>query len=201
MHSSDAKSPNPVAARHHDKVVGSPLLGTEQTLAPPTEWVAAMFARFEVPLVAYVRRRLWGDVEAARDVVQDAFVKLCQEAWPDIEPHATAWLYRTCRNRAIDFSRREGRMSAIHTTADVAKLQDPNRSGPDDCVERDEQFDQLRAGVVRLTEQQQEVLRLRLHDGLSYRQIAEVTGLTVTNVGYHLHQAISQLRVRVESKS
>ena len=166
---------------------------------PPQTWVAEVFARLEVPLVAYVRRQLWGDLEAARDVVQDAFVKLCQEPWPQIEEHATAWLYRTCRNRAIDLTRREGRMNAIHTTADVASLHD-RACGPDHRAEQGEQLDQLRAGLVQLTEQQQEVLRLRLHDGLSYRQIAEVTGLTVTNVGYHLHQAISQLRSRVAAE-
>ncbi len=163
---------------------------------PPQSWVAEVFSRLEVPLVAYVRKQLWGDLEAARDVVQDAFVKLCQEPWPQIEPHATAWLYRTCRNRAIDLTRREGRMNAIHTKADVATLQD-RTSDPNHGTEQGEQLDQLRAGVGQLTEQQQEVLRLRLHDGLSYREIAEVTGLTVTNVGYHLHQAISQLRARV----
>ena len=170
---------------------------TDSPATPPTHWVAEVFARLEVPLVAYVRRQLWGDLEAARDIVQDAFLKLCQEAWPDIEPHATAWLYRTCRNRAIDLSRREGRMSAIHTGTDVASLQDRAGLGPDHRAEEGEQLDQLRAGVGQLTEQQQEVLRLRLHDGLSYRQIAEVTGLTITNVGYHLHQAISQLRARL----
>lgn len=165
---------------------------------PPAQWVAEVFARLEVPLVAYVRRHLWGDLESARDIVQDAFMKLCQEAWPEIEPHATAWLYRTCRNRAIDISRREGRMSAIHTGASIANLQDRADQGPDLRAEEAEQLDQLRAGVGQLTEQQQEVLRLRLHDGLSYRQIAEVTGLTITNVGYHLHHAISQLRTRLE---
>ena len=200
MHSSDAESLNSVASRR-DKIAGSSLLGSELRTNPPPEWVAELFARLEVPLVAYVRRHVWGDLEMARDIVQDAFVKLCQEAWPEIEPHATAWLYKTCRNRAIDLSRREGRMNAIHTTADVAKLQDPSLSGPETSAERDEQLDELRANVVRLTEQQQEVLRLRLHDGLSYRQIAEVTGMTVTNVGYHLHQAISQLRSRIEPRS
>ncbi len=167
---------------------------------PPAHWVAEMFRRLEVPLVAYVRRQLWGDLETARDIVQDAFVKLCQEAWPDIETHATAWLYRTCRNRAIDLSRREGRMTAIHTGTEVSNLQDRTNQGPDHRALQGEQLDQLRAGVVQLTDQQQEVLRLRLHDGLSYRQIAEVTGLTVTNVGYHLHQAISHLRCRLDGK-
>jgi RNA polymerase sigma-70 factor, ECF subfamily len=164
---------------------------------PPTQWVAEVFARLEVPLVAYVRRRLDGDLDRARDVVQEAFVKLCQESWPEIEQHVTAWLYRICRNRAIDISRREGHMSAMQTTNDTASLQDQLGQTPAEHAEQDEQLEQLRANVVQLTEQQQEILRLRLHDGLSYRQIAEVTGLTVTNVGYHLHQAISQLRTRL----
>lgn len=166
------------------------------TQSPPKAWVAEVFARLEVPLVGYVRRRLHGDLEGARDVVQEAFLKLCQEAWPEIESHATAWLYRICRNRAIDLSRREGRMSAVHMNFDVANIRDHGEL-PDANTEQGEQLSQLRAEVILLTVQQQEILRLRLHDSLSYRQISEVTGLTVTNVGYHLHQAISQLRNRV----
>lgn len=197
MHSTDNAKTRKATALGYGQPQGMESERTDSPATPPSHWVAEVFARLEVPLVAYVRRQLWGDLEAARDIVQDAFVKLCQEAWPDIEPHATAWLYRTCRNRAIDLSRREGRMSAIHTGTDVASLQDRNRPGPDFRAEVGEQLDQLRAGVNLLTEQQQEVLRLRLHDGLSYRQIAEVTGLTITNVGYHLHQAITQLRTRL----
>ncbi len=169
----------------------------DDAIVPPSGWIAELFARLEVPLVGFVRRRLGGDIEGARDIVQEAFVKLCQESWPSIEPHATAWLYRVCRNRAIDLSRREGHMTAIHTQLDVAGLRDQNEL-PDASLQQSEQLAQLQAAVIRLTEQQQEVLRLRLHDGLSYRQIAEVTGLTMTNVGYHLHQAITQLRKRVE---
>jgi RNA polymerase sigma-70 factor, ECF subfamily len=201
MHSTDdGKSQNgkiPVTGR----ILLTHPQSTDAPTPPPAHWVAEVFSRLEVPLVSYVRRQLWGDLEAARDIVQDAFVKLCQQAWPEIEPHATAWLYRTCRNRAIDLTRREGRMSAIHTRTDVASLQDQAGHGPDQRAEEGEQLDQLRAGVGQLTEQQQEVLRLRLHDGLSYRQIAEITGLTTTNVGYHLHQAISQLRTRLAASN
>ncbi len=165
---------------------------------PPTEWVAHVYARLEVPLVTYVRR-ICGDWETARDVVQEAFVKLCQQAWPDIEPHATAWLYRTCRNRAIDLTRREGRMSMVHGGTDVSSLQDRAGSQPDEQASHGEQIERMRTQVFGLPDQQQEILRLRLHDGLSYKQIAEVTGLTVTNVGYHLHQAIASLRVRMQA--
>lgn len=165
---------------------------------PPTEWVAQVFAQLESPLVAYVRRRTGGDVEAARDVVQEAFVKLCQQSWPDIEEHATAWLYRTCRNRAIDITRREGRMNAIQSGTNVSSLHDRSERQPDEQASRGEQIDRMRSQIDRLPERQQEILRLRLHDGLSYKQIAQVTGLTATNVGYLLHQAISSLRLRMQ---
>ena len=48
--------------------------------------------------------------------------------------------------------------------------------------------------LTQLSPRQQEVLRLRLGAGLSYREIAEVTGLTVGNVGFHLHEAVRSLR-------
>ena len=201
MHSTDNGKSHSGKIPEHGQNLGTDQHSSDTPNTPPAYWVAEVFARLEVPLVAYVRRQLWGDLEAARDIVQDAFVKLCQQAWPGIEPHATAWLYQTCRNRAIDLTRREGRMNAIHTGTDVASLQDRAGHGPDHRAEEGEQLDQLRAGVGQLTEQQQEVLRLRLHDGLSYRQIAEVMGLTTTNVGYHLHQAISQLRTTLEARS
>lgn len=45
-----------------------------------------------------------------------------------------------------------------------------------------------------LPENQQEVVRLKFQNGLSYREISEITGLSVSNVGYLLHAAIQTLR-------
>ncbi len=163
---------------------------------PPREWIAQVFAQLEVPLVGYASRHLRGDFEAARDVVQEAFVKLCQQSWPEIEPQVTAWLYRTCRNRAIDLNRREGCMSMTTRSTDVSQLQDQHDPPPQQRAEMDEQLDQVRVQLDQLPDRQQELLRLRLHENLSYKQIAEVTGLTATNVGYLLHQAIATLRAK-----
>ena len=63
-----------------------------------------------------------------------------------------------------------------------------------DAVMEAEDRDQLSNMVEKLTPRQQEVLRLRLQAGLSYREIAKVTGLTIGNVGFHLHAAVRNLR-------
>jgi RNA polymerase sigma-70 factor (ECF subfamily) len=171
---------------------------------PPGRWLTELFASLREPLWYYVRRRVGGDGETASDIVQEAFLKLCQEPWPDIEPYATAWLYRTCRNRAIDACRREQSMSIAHRSedraADVTTLADQLLVPPGDALESQERLAAIEAELARLTEQQQEILRLRLQCGLSYKQIAEVMELTVTNVGYHLHHAIVTLRERLGSR-
>lgn len=168
---------------------------------PPRAWIAERFEELEAPLLAYVARklRLGNKLDVARDIVQEAFVKLCQQPWPKIEPHAQAWLYRTCRNRAIDLTRREGRMSTMHSAADVSTLD--NRHGPSPGVDarQAEQLAKVQNQLECLPERQQELLRLRLQDGLSYKQIATVTGLSPSNVGYLLHQAVTSLRKKLQA--
>lgn len=166
---------------------------------PPRAWLTQIFMRLEAPLVGYTRRHLRGDVETAREVVQETFVKLCCQAWPEIETHATAWLYRTCRNHAIDLSRREERMSTVHSSTEIHLVQDRSAKSPEQLTSDSEQYDRVRALVERLPDRQQEILRLRMQNDLSYKEIAEVTGLTVTNVGYHIHQAVASLRIAMEA--
>ncbi len=85
-------------------------------------------------------------------------------------------------------------MRAVHGNTDVATVEDRTSIGPSENLSDGEQVDQLKLQIKGLPAQQQEVLRLRMHDGLSYKQISEVTGLSTSNVGYHLHQAILRLR-------
>ena len=69
--------------------------------------------------------------------------------------------------------------------------------GPGEQIENDEQGQDILRLLTTLSPNQQEVVRLKFQAGLSYRQIAEVTGLTVTNVGYLLHAALANLRERI----
>ena len=69
-----------------------------------------------------------------------------------------------------------------------------NQGAPDSTILAEERQQTLLTQIAQLTTNQQDVLRLKFHGGLSYQEIADVTGLTKTNVGYLLHTAIGKLR-------
>ena len=66
-----------------------------------------------------------------------------------------------------------------------------------DAAERGETHQAVLRLLATLPENQQEVVRLKFQNDLSYREISEVTGLSVSNVGYLLHIALKTVRERL----
>jgi RNA polymerase sigma-70 factor (ECF subfamily) len=135
------------------------------------------------------------DTEAAKDVVQDAFLRLWQEPRKKVEGHERPWLFRVCRHRALDYRRKGGRMQTLNDT----KAERTPLDAPDPQIETEQQ--DSRAQVLELMrdlpDNQQEVVRLKYQNGMSYKEIAVVTELSVTNVGFLLHTALNTLRTRI----
>ena len=162
-----------------------------ETASPwPADAIDRLVDRYERPLLAYASRMLGGDWQGAQDAVQETFLRLCREDHTKIESRVAAWLFSVCRSRVIDMQRTN---HATPIDASQVTVADPTPDASEVACEAEEKvhLDQL---VDKLSPRQQEVLRLRLQAGLSYREIAEVTGLTVGNVGFHLHQAVRNLR-------
>jgi RNA polymerase sigma-70 factor (ECF subfamily) len=157
-------------------------------------WVEDALRRYEAPLLHYAAR-LVGDADAARDVVQDAFLRLCEQRRSDLEGRLAPWLYKVCRNRAMDL-RRRGRIVPKASSSAVEETAGTGASPEQAIAERDAAANAV-AALDALPEAQQEVLRLRLRHGLAYRDIAEVTGLTVSHVGVLIHEGLSTLRRRL----
>jgi RNA polymerase sigma-70 factor (ECF subfamily) len=156
-------------------------------------WLQAAFERFERPLIAYAMRLLDGNIESARDCVQDTFLSLCRESQSHVEGHIDAWLFKTCRNRAMDHHRREARMTIDTDSSALATASAPPNDPVTQLMQMDEK-QQLQYQINRLPKREQEVLALRLGQGLSYKQIADITDLSVSNVGVLIHQAVTRLR-------
>jgi RNA polymerase sigma factor (sigma-70 family) len=162
--------------------------------ASQSEWVSSTLQRFEQPLVRYAQR-ITGDLETAREVVQDTFLRLCRQQQAAIDGHLSQWLFTVCRNRALDVQQKERRMS---TTLDFDQQSGPAATlataAPDEAAETRDSAARVLEFLDQLPTNQQEVIRLKFQNELSYREIAEVTGLTVSNVGFLLHVGLKELR-------
>lgn len=165
---------------------------------PPPERVRLLAAleRFERPLIAFAKS-ICGDIETARDAVQDTFLKLAkQPPAGDVESLAP-WLFTVCRNRLISLQRKNQRLIPMETLT-LPEAADPAPS-PAAEAENRETSSHLAQLIATLPARQQDLLRLKFQSGLSYRDIAAATGLTVTNVGTLLHQTLETLRRKYQA--
>lgn len=157
----------------------------------PNRWIDGVVARYEGPLLRYAAQ-ITGDLERGRDVVQDTFLRLCRQDRQQLDGHLVEWLYTVCRHRALDVRRKEHRMKTM--TVEQAESQVSRETEQAAATERHDTATRVLKFVDGLTENQREVVRLKFQSGLSYKEIAAVTQLSVSNVGYLLHTAIRKLR-------
>lgn len=152
-------------------------------------WVVAAARRFERPLLAYVRRLL-ADDHRGRDIVQEAFLRLCRQPRADVEPRLAPWLFAVCRRLAVDVLRKENRMFALTEAAEPPVA----RAGPAEVVESADLSRAVLARLAGFPPTQQEAVRLKFLQQFSYREIADVMGLSESHVGVLIHTALKKLR-------
>jgi RNA polymerase sigma-70 factor (ECF subfamily) len=150
-------------------------------------WIERAVAQFEGPLCRYALRLL-GEMEPARDAVQETFLRLLRENPEELDSRLGPWLFAVCRSRALDAKRKERRMTT-RTHEDASATTDPARA-----VEQAESRSAALAALARLPANQQEVIRLKFQEGMSYREISRVTQLSESNVGYLIHVGLRALR-------
>ena len=168
----------------------NPAPAAPETPPDRATWLEAVVARYERPLCQYAYR-LTGNFDAARDAVQDTFLKLCREGVLE-DDRVAPWLFRVCRNRCIDVLRKEKPMQPL-TDLQAAVLPDPGRSPAEETGLR-ESVSLLLRKLAQLPANQAECIRLKFQHQMSYREIAAVTALSETNVGYLIHVGIQTLR-------
>jgi RNA polymerase sigma-70 factor (ECF subfamily) len=158
-------------------------------------WMRALLDQYEGRLVRYAAGLL-GDADAARDAVQDTFLRLCAQDPEAVRGHEAAWLFHVCRNRCLDLNKKEGRMTEL-TEVDMERRPSADPP-PANLAERNESARRVLALLGALPARQREVVRLKFQEGLSYKEIARITRLSEGNVGMVLHTALKQLRTQLQ---
>ena len=148
---------------------------------------------YEGALIRYASRIL-RDTNAAQDVVQEAFIRLFRNWKETLEPSSqlSSWLYRVTHNCAVDYLRKQTRRRNLHQrhAEEQAGHVPPDRGRG---FRISESAERAARALKTLSLREQQLVILKVYEEKTYREIAEITGLSVGNVGYILHHAMKKL--------
>ena len=132
--------------------------------------------------------------QEAEDVVQDVVIRLWQmrERLDGIDS-IEAYALRMTRNLALDRSRM--RVNQTESLEDIT----PPAVTTHDELEADERIDIVRQLMQQLPEKQRTCMHLRDFDGHTYREIADITGLSEEQVKVSIHRARQFIKVRLQA--
>lgn len=156
----------------------------------PEQFITDALDRYESMLIGYAKE-ITGDLESAKDAVQETFLRLSRQDLKSIEPRLRPWLFVVCRNCALDHVRKIIKFSPDPLENDDHASDAP---GPDEQAMAGEDGVRLRAMIARLPSRQRELINLKFDAGLSYNEMAEAVKTSVSSVGFQLHEAMQTLR-------
>lgn len=145
------------------------------------------FQQYYRPLCLYAMHYLSGDVDRAEDVVQDCFVKL----WQQEVSNDKSFLFTAVRNACIDLLRRSDPLCHDVQPQDLDGVMTDTEAQDQSFVEA-----RLWQAIDALPDRQRQALLLCKRDGKSYRDAAQVMGISEKTVEHLLSSAMKSLRAR-----
>ncbi|MXV50798.1 sigma-70 family RNA polymerase sigma factor [Pedobacter sp. HMF7647] len=145
------------------------------------------------------------DQYLAEDIFQDTFIKVIQTLKAgkyNEEGKFLPWVLRIAHNLVIDFFRKEKRTPVITNgdgfdIFDVIKVYDEN---VEDKIVREQTYKDLKTLIHLLPSEQKEVLIMRHYGDLSFKEIADITEVSINTALGRMRYALNNLRKMLESK-
>lgn len=145
------------------------------------------------PTYNYVRYRV-DDRQTAEDLTSQVFIRLLERIGsydPDKGPFKP-WFYALTRN-VIAGHFRAARLTLEPLREIVIRLFDPN-SSPEEALASQDRQDRVLQALGHLPARDRDVLGLKFAFDLKHKEIAELTGLTESNVGVVVYRSLKKLR-------
>jgi RNA polymerase sigma-70 factor (ECF subfamily) len=185
-----------MAADNPNSLTGFPLVSAAAESTRPSrleDEVVALFDQLRAPVLRYLRS--FGiAVPDAEEIVQEVFLALFQHLrQKKSRANLQGWVFRVAHNSALKQRSRAWRESErfSYVPEVLARTEDLN-PGPEETVASGQRQQRLLAVVRALPEQDQCCLSLRA-EGLRYREIAEVLGISLGSVAASLEKSLSRL--------
>lgn len=154
---------------------------------PPDQarWFTEEVKLHEPILRGYLQKR-FPSLPDHDDIVQEAYTRLLRAEDKGRLTYTKAFLFTVARNVAIDLLRR--RPKAEHEPISDITAMPVLEEAPsaEDAIERQQRHEILIEAISSLPDRCREVLMLRHHDGLSYKEIAVRLGISANTVKVHM---------------
>lgn len=153
---------------------------------------------------AMARSRLH-DEELAEEITQSVFVTVASklngnEGYAEMgrfEP----WLFRITMNRVRDLCRKRARHASPTAPEHFARIEGQDDGSLEERDTQSEQISKLRGVLEQLSESDREIIELRHHGQLSFKQIAELLDQPVGTLLARHHRALRKMRTLIEDAS
>ncbi|MBR7954831.1 sigma-70 family RNA polymerase sigma factor [Burkholderia cenocepacia] len=180
---------------------------TSQTMTDPDRDITATVMRERTRLGNFIRRRI-RDPDDAEDVLQDVLHEFVQAyRLPAPIEQASAWLFRTARNRIIDRFRKkkEQPLTDLLDADDEADSEyrldlalPSHDAGPEALYARTLLLKALQDALDELPANQREVFIAHELEGLSFKEMAAQSGVTLNTLLARKRYAVLHLRARLQ---
>ena len=145
------------------------------------------------------------DQYLAEDIFQDAFIKVINTLRTgkyNEEGKFLPWVMRIAHNLVIDYFRREKRAPVITSAdgTDVFNTLQFFEENAEDRILREQTHTDLRSMIRLLPDDQKEVLIMRHYADLSFKEIADLTGVSINTALGRMRYALSNLRKMMKVK-
>jgi len=161
-----------------------------------------LFVEHGQRLVHFLRRKLCSK-EDAEDIAQNAFIRIRKICENDETLNPKAYLYQTASNLLIDMKRRE----QIHenylqqqygkSSGGWSSLPQDNQLSPDRIHDAREELDRVNNAISTLKSPCRQAFIMHRFKGMSYNEISEVMGVSVSSVEKYIIEALKHARAEL----
>lgn len=165
--------------------------------------LARVYEQYTPELKGFINKRV-GSTEEAEDILQDVFYKLAKvDLLENPIEYVSAWLYQAASNRIIDRHRKKKEQSLPETRendeeeyflASLSAFLADDSDDPEIIFRNEVIREEIAAALSELPAEQSSVFELTEYEGLSYKEIAKSTGVSVTTLLSRKHYAVNHLR-------
>tara|TARA_B100000768_G_C11270515_1_gene373200 strand:+ start:1827 stop:2414 length:588 start_codon:yes stop_codon:yes gene_type:complete len=144
------------------------------------------------------------DKDTADDIFQDTFIKVIKTLKRGVyneEGKFLSWIMRIAHNLVIDFFRKKNRIPLFENNDnfDIFQLISDGALNAENAIIDDQIVADLQKLVLELPEDQKEVLLMRFYKDMSFKEIANSTGVSINTALGRMRYAIINLRKLVTS--